>query len=249
MKEHRILNKAKFILETNKGDTSIYYKELKKSVKDYKELKNKDKTTIDLYLEHISNLCELLDEKKNANRTILMVILTFIIMIFLTFYSTLKYYEMEYKLKDNIIKASNNTSLVVEYKNLDDFNALVFSDSDDFKSLKPLTLSITGTSKDNKKRKMRYNVYIIEQNTNINNDELLPRDAFKYHVSNGTKESEIKSLSKSTIENDRILIYSSEIECGHTDELSIRLWIDSETNVDYLNKKYNFKMYVDGYEI
>ncbi len=69
-----VLRKSESYLEKYKDDNSIYYKELKKSFKEYKNIELKDKVTNDLYIKHLNELCEFIKSKKNANKIIFALI-------------------------------------------------------------------------------------------------------------------------------------------------------------------------------
>ena len=84
MKEYKIISKANHLLKINKGSKSIYYKELQKTLKEFNSIKNKDVTTINLYLEKIYNLCESLDENKQVNITMSIVIITIITLLLIS---------------------------------------------------------------------------------------------------------------------------------------------------------------------
>lgn len=245
-KSSKILLKAEKILTSAKDKTSIYYKELEKSYKEYIELDNKDKTTNDLYEMHIAKLCDFINENNNANISIAIMIVIFIWMVGLTTYSTLKYYDIVNNLKKDIIKTNNKASLVINYHNLDNFQISVLNDIDEHDELEPIELSIGALNDNNKK--MRYNIYIVEQNDNIKTNDLLDRSLFVYNVRTQDTVGSINYIKNAIIENDRILIYSSIISDGEVDNIELRMWLD-KNNVDFLNKKYNFTLYVDGYEI
>ena len=240
MKEQKILLKAKHVLNTNKGDTSIYYKQLKTAVKEYKNLKNKDKTTIDIYLEHISKLCELIDEKKSINTSILIVIIAFTLMLFITLYSTIQY--------NSLTKNKKNTTLVVQYKNLETFNKLVLGNNDTYKTLKPLNLTIKPISKYNENTKMQYNIYLVESNSHYDKNLVLSRNTINYSVMVNNKEETKNRLSYTNSNNNKILLYSSEILANELDNIALRIWLDDTLNEDYLNKYYNYEIVVEGYE-
>lgn len=248
-KDKNILLKAEKTLTSNKFDDSIYIKELEQSYKEYKSLKTIDKTTNDLYIEHISKLCDLIKTKQNANISLVFMLIVFIVMFILTSYSTYKYYDISMHLKNNIIKNNKISSLIVKYKSLENFNALSLSDISEYKELEPLTLSIEAKTKDLSDRKMHYNVYIIEKDEGINKANIISRDNFLFNVKTDDKDSGIKQLKNATITNDKILLFSSEIDSGNTDNIEIRMWIDKNKNESFLNKKYNFTIYVDGYEV
>lgn len=245
-KESKILLRAESILSSNKEKTSIYYKELKKSYKEYKELNNKDKTTKELYLLHINKLCDYISESNNATISIILMIIIFVLMLGLTTYSTYRYYDIARNLKDNIIKTNKKSSLVINYNNLDNFEALVVSDLNDYIDLTPLTLTVAALN--NEDKKLHYNIYLIEQNEDVLDDNLLNRDVFLYNVKTNKTNTGIKSLKNVIIEKNRILIFSNEISAGEVDSVELRMWIDKDTKEEFLNKTYKFTIYVDGYE-
>ena len=248
-KDKDILLKAEKTLTSCRNEDSIYIKELKQSYKEYKSLKTIDKITNDLYIEHINKLCELIKIKNNANRSLILMLLVFIIMFIMTTYSTYKYYDITNNLKNNIIKNNKISSLIVEYESLNNFNALTLSDISEYQDLVPLTLSIEAKTKDNSNRKMHYNIYIVEKNGELEKDDIISRDNFLFNIKTKDKDNGIKSLDKVTISNDKLLIFSNYINSGEKDNIEIRMWIDKDKKQDFLNKKYNFTLYVDGYEV
>lgn len=248
-KDKSILLKAEKTLTNSKNDNSIYIKELEQSYKEYKSLKTIDKTTNDLYIEHINKLCELINTKNNINLSLAFMLIVFLVMFILTLYSTYKYYDISNNLKNNIIKNNKISSLIVEYKSLQNFNALSLSDVSEYNDLVPLTLSIEAKTKDLSNRKMHYNVYIIEKMEGIDKNNIITKDNFLYNVKTKDKDSGIKYLDKAIINNNKILLFSSDINSGEVDDIEIRMWIDKNKNSEFLNKKYNFTIYVDGYEV
>lgn len=248
-KKRKILNRAEDVITKYRDDVSVYYLELIKSYREYHELDNVDKTTEDLYLEHIDSLCDFVLEKKHSNKIIIGMFILLTIMLIMTTFSTIQYYEISTNLKNNIVKANDTTSLIVNYDNLDNFNAMTFSNEEDYINLKPLKINLTSSSKDNKKYKIHYNVYIVEQNDNIATNNLISREAFLYNVTSNNKNSGIKSLKSGTITNGRILIYSGTFAGGEEENIELRLWLDSKSSSNNLNKTYKFKLYVDGYAL
>ena len=70
---------------------------------------------------------------------------------------------------------------------------------------------------------------------------------FLYNVSGVDKNSGIKSLKEATIKNNRLLIYTGLLDSKMEEEIEIRMWLDKNSKIDYQNKLYKFKLYVDGY--
>ena len=248
-KDKNILIKAEKTLTSCKNEDSIYIKELRQSYKEYKSLKTIDKTTNDLYIEHINKLCELIKIKHNANKSLVLMIIVFMVMFIMTTFSTYKYYDISKNLKNNIIKNNKISSLIVEYESLNNFNALSLSDISEYQDLIPLTLSVEAKTKDNSNRKMHYNVYIIEKNDGIKKDNIISRDYFLFNVKTNDKDSGIKYLDKATISNGKLLLFSKDIYSDEKDNIEIRMWIDKNKKQNFLNKRYNFTIYVDGYEV
>ncbi len=243
----KVLIKAEEYLNKYSTDDSIYYKELKKSIKEYKELELTDKITNDLYIEHINQLCEFIKQKNRANVLISLMVMFSIFIILLASYSTYKYFSLSQDIKENLLNNKQAASLIVNYKNVEGFTANTLSTEENYLYLKPLTLSILAKSEGDKQQKFHYDIYIIEDNDDILNENLLSKDAFLYNVQSSSKDSGIKPLKNSTIIKDKILIFSGEVLTNIEEEIDIRMWIDSNTDLEYLNKLYKFKIYVDGY--
>lgn len=246
-KNQKILTKANECLHKYSTDDSVYYKELKKSVKEYKELELTDKITNDLYVEHINQLCDFIKKRNRANVLISLMVMFSIFIVLLASYSTYKYYTLSSDIKNNVLNNDNSTSLIVNYKNIEGFDANTLANEEDYSTLTPLTLSILAKSENEKSRKFHYDVYIIEDNDDIIPTDLLSKNTLLYNVKSNSKDSGIKELKNSSIIKDKMLIFSGEVTTNIEEDVDIRMWIDSKTNLDYKNKKYKFKIYVDGY--
>lgn len=241
------LTKVQEYLEKYKDDDSIYYKELKKSFEEYKQLDLKDKVTNDLYIKHLNELCDFIKSKRNAGKIMFMLITSSIFIILLCCFTTYKYYQLSRDLESNVLFRNGSTSLSINYSNMENFDANTLSNDSDYKNLEPLTLTLYANDKNNKKRNFHYDVYLVEQNDDIEKDSILSKDAFLYNVSSKNKESGIKGLKNATINKDRMLIFSGEMLTNTEEQIDLRMWIDSNTELDYINKKYKFKLYVEGY--
>lgn len=246
IKENTI-KKVELYLEKYKDDNSIYYKELKKSYKEYKNLDLKDKVTNDLYINHLNELCEFIREQKHAGRIMFALIASSVLIIILCCFTTYKYYQLSRDLESNVLFRNGSTSLSVNYSNVENFDANTLSNDEAYKNLEPLTLTLLANDKSNKKRSFHYDVYLVEQNENIEKDMILSKDAFLYNVSSRNKESGIKALKNATLSKNRLLIFSGEMLTNEEEQIDLRMWIDSNTDIDYINKKYKFKLYVEGY--
>lgn len=247
--KENVLRKTENYLEKYKDDNSIYYKELKKSYIEYKNVELKDKVTNDLYIKHLNELCEFIKSKKNASKIIFALITSCIFIIIISCFTTYKYYELANNIENNVLLKNGSTYLTVNYGNSENFDANTLSDESNFKNLEPLTLTILASNKENNQKMFHYDIYLIEQNENLSSEEILSKDAFLYNVNTSKKESGIKALRNATVNKDRLLIYSGEMLTNQEEEIDFRLWIDSNTNLDYINKKYKFKLLVEGYVI
>lgn len=240
--EEKTIKSAQNILAKYPSDDTVYYKELKKSYDEYRKLVNIDKTTKDLYLNHISNLTNIIKDSKNSSRTITILIIVLIAMFFLTSYSTVKYYQMSKVFNKGLNNAK--TSLVVNYDNLKNFEAYTLSSISDYKEIEPLIINLSSMEKSN--NIIHYDVYIIEQNDDVSPDKLLNRELFLYNVKSTSKDGGIKDLKNNTKKDDKILIYSDEFNALEEEKVEIRMWLDSNAK-DYINKTYRYKLYVEGY--
>lgn len=238
--EEKTIKRAENIINKYPNEDTIYYKELKKSLKEYKNLVNKDKTTKDLYLNHLNDLSNIIMDGKNSSRIIIGLVVILFIMFFLTSYSTVRYYQMSKAFN----KGNSKTSLVVNYDNLKNFDVFSLSTISDYKELEPLIINLSTMEKSNSN--IHYDVYIIEQNDNVAVSQLLSRDAFLYNVKSSSKDSGIKDLKNNVMKDDKILIYSGEFNALETEDVEIRMWL-RDNNKENTNKTYRYKLYVEGY--
>ena len=246
LNKKRIIKKANKLLIDYKDEQSFYYKELNKSLTEYNESKLMDKETNDLYLKHINELCELMIEKKHANFIILAAIIVFLGISYMAINSSLKYYNASSELNKSIKKANRRVSMLVAYKDLENFNAVNLSDNESFMDLNPLSLSVVSTSEDKEQFPVKYNIYLIPQNDDLYEDEVIDESLFMYNVSAEDDNSGIKSMKDCFVKNDKILLYSGEMLSNSKENIDIRMWINNSNNNDTLNKKYRFKLYVEG---
>lgn len=240
--EEKIIKRVQNIIAKFPNDDTVYYKELKKSYDEYQKLANIDKTTKDLYLNHLNNLASIITDSKNSSKIIASLVVILLAMFFLTSYSTVKYYQMSKAF--NMGANNSKSSLVVNYDNLKNFDAYTLSSISDYKEIEPLIINLSAMDKSN--NIIHYDVYIIEQNDNVSPDKLLDRELFLYNVKSTAKDSGIKDLKNNTKKDDKILIYSSEFNALKEETLEIRMWLDNNAK-DYINKTYRYKLYVEGY--
>lgn len=240
--EEKTIKRAEYIIATYPNDDTIYYKELKKSLEEYKKLINKDKTTKDLYINHLNDLSNIIMDSKNSSRIITSLVLILLVMFFLTSFSTVKYYQMSKAFDKGM--SNSKASLVVNYDNLKNFDVFSLSTISDYKELEPLIINLSTMDKTNSN--IHYDVYIIEQNDDIEPDKLLNRDKFLYNVQSSNKDSGIKDLKNNVTKNDKILIFSGEFNALNEEIIEIRMWL-AENNKENINKTYRYKLYVEGY--
>lgn len=246
-KDNSVLLRAESIINKYKNDDSIYYRELVKTYKEYKKSTNNDSVRNELYVSHINDLCNLIIEGKRSNITIILMILVLVIALGLSGYSTYKFIDLSNNLNKNIIKVNKANSLIVKFENLDNFNALVLSDVSNYKKLKPLTLNLLNRSVDEKD--MHYDIYLVEENSSIDDDMIIPRDTFLYHVESDSIDNGIKYLGNCIEDGNKIRIFSGTIKANEMIDIKLRMWLDSSSKNDYTNKKYRFKIFVDGYTL
>lgn len=246
-KDNSVLLRAESIINKYKNDDSIYYRELVKTYKEYKKSTNNDSIRNELYVSHINDLCNLIIEGKRSNITIILMILVLVIALGLSGYSTYKFIDISNNLNKNIIKVNKANSLIVKFENLDNFNALVLSDVSNYKKLKPLTLNLLNHSVDEKD--MHYDIYLVEENSSIDDDMIIPRDTFLYHVESDSIDNGIKYLGNCIEDGNKIRIFSGTIKANEMIDIKLRMWLDSSSKNDYTNKKYRFKIFVDGYTL
>lgn len=246
-KDNSVLLRAESIINKYKNDDSIYYRELVKTYKEYKKSTNNDSIRNELYVSHINDLCNLIIEGKRSNITIILMILVLVIALGLSGYSTYKFIDISNNLNKNIIKVNKANSLIVKFENLDNFNALVLSDLSNYKKLKPLTLNLLNHSVDEKD--MHYDIYLVEENSSIDDDMIIPRDTFLYHVESDSIDNGIKYLGNCIEDGNKIRIFSGTIKANEMIDIKLRMWLDSSSKNDYTNKKYRFKIFVDGYTL
>lgn len=244
-KKNSVQLRAESIINKYKNDDSIYYRELVKTYKEYKRINNKDSIKNELYVSHINDLCNLIMEGKKSNITIFLMIIILVIALGLSGYSTYKFIDISNNLNKNIIKVNKANSLIVKFNNLDNFNALVLSDVANYTKLKPLSLNLVNHSVD--ERDMHYDIYIVEDNSSMDKEMIIPRDTFLYHVESDSVDNGIKYLGNCIEEGDKLRIFSGTIKANESIDIKLRMWLDSNSQNDYTNKKYRFKIFVDGY--
>ena len=78
---------------------------------------------------------------------------------------------------------------------------------------------------------------------------IIPRDTFLYHVESDSIDNGIKYLGNCIEDGNKIRIFSGTIKANEMIDIKLRMWLDSSSKNDYTNKKYRFKIFVDGYTL
>ncbi len=235
----KTLYRAENILNKYINDNSVYYKELHKSYYEFKNIDNLDKTTQDLYITHINKMCDFIVQRRQANILIATMILILIFMITLTSYSTYSYYDLSKNMNQVLLSNKTMSSLIVNYKDMDNLSTKMLINDRDYQSLKPMKIELLNQENDGKES--IYNIYIIL-------DESL-KDDYKYYsyaINTLKDQTGIKYLKDTQISNNKLLIYSNTLKAQELEEIEIRLWIDKKYKDLVLNKDYKLQIYVDG---
>lgn len=240
--EKKIIEKIESTIINYSKDKSIYYDELNKTYKEYRSIILPDKTTKDLYLNHMDKICDLIIFRKKSKLYITLMLFIFTITLMFTTYSYYKYQDIKNNLENNIIKTSNTTSLIVSYKNDDTFNIGVIGDGSSYLTLDPLKIDLYASNKEKESKEIEYKVYIIEKEEYNS----LIRDNIAYNISILDKDNGINYIKDQKEYNGKILIYSGTIKTDEDIELNLRMW-NKENNLDSLNYKYKFNIYIEGY--
>ena len=96
---------------------------------------------------------------------------------------------------------------------------------------------------------MHYDIYLVEDNSSIDESQIIPRDTFLYHIESDYIDNGIKYLGNCIEDGNKIRIFSGTIKANENIEVRLRMWLDSNSKNDYTNKKYRFKIFVDGYVV
>lgn len=245
-KTSKILFRAEGLLIQNKNDDSIYYKELRKTYREYRSEELPDKITNDLYLEHINRLCDLVEQRRNSTVIIGGMICMIIICIFLCFYSCMRYQDISKVLSSKMAAYNEKIKLDIKYEGIENFNAMVMSSNEDYMMLSPLTLIIKPTSEHT--INVHYDIYLEEDNDNVAKDQLLNTENLYFNVKTKTRDNGIKRISDASSVRNKKLVFSSETMTNRDEKVDLRMWIDN-SNKDSLNKKYRFSINVSCYPV
>lgn len=249
-RKHEVLTKAEKILTKYKDYDSVYYKELQKSYKEFKNLDLLDKYTIDLYCDHIDGLCDMINQSKNALPMTLCIFFIFIVITVITSFSAYHYFDKGINLKNNIIKANSQTTVKVEYQNLENFNAMSLIADSEYIKLNPLKAKLTIDSTNKKNSYLvHYDIYLVPDNGDLSKDEIIDRNIFMYNIKTNTKDSDIQTLNNREEKKGRILLFSNEAKTNSVENIELRMWLNSRVDESNKNKKYKFKLYIDSYVI
>ena len=246
--ENRIVKKSKKILNDFKDKNNVYYRELSKTFNEYEKIDIFDDDKRMAYLKHLNELNGFLDSEKYSNILIFFMSLVLFTMCGLTIYTAKQYSNLSKEFNDNVILNKDDVNIQVEYLNVENFNALTNIESNDYSVLDPITIKVSSTSKVKNNYTVKYLVFLEEENGDLSNEEILNKSDFNYdiHVNDGDLGKKDLALQTYYDEN-KILLYSGSFKASEVDNIDFRMWLKDKDVNSYINKKYKFKLNVQGY--
>lgn len=231
----RSLLKIEKLINSNSKDKDIL--ELKSLYESYTTSDSLDMETKNLYMKYMNDLYKDIIYKREINKNIIMCFISMLVVLTICIFNIIMFNTKTKAIEENVIKANSNTSLIVDYNNLDDFIMLVLDDSD-YLNVEPITIKLKSISDASYEYRLRYNIYLdIDASPNqvdINN--------INYAITNGN--TIINNLGEQEINDNRILIYSSTISKNKIEDIDLRLWL---TKLDINKYNLKFKIYVESY--
>lgn len=239
MKREATINRVLDVIKSYKEDESKskYYKELKKSYKEFESMQVHTKKIDKLYIKHMNDLCDYLEEKRHYKSITIVMIIVLLLTICFTGFTSYRYYKINKELVPKIVDSNTKVSLEVSYNNMHNFNVQVLDENESYLNLKYLTMDIQAKG-DN--RDIQYNVYLIPVNYDNSSIQL---DAFKLNMG----DSKIVTLSNDELIDGKIRVYSGIMNTNEIKQHDIRMWIDNSTHQEYVNRNFKFQIFVDGY--
>ena len=238
MKRETVLKRVSDTIRDYKSDESKskYYIELKKSYKEYESMQIHTKKIDHLYLKHMSDLCDYLDEKRHFKSYVVVSIIMLVFTLACTIYATYGFRNLDKNMVPRIMKNKPNISLKAEYENTHNLMIQSIPSSGNYKDLNPATIRIAAIGDD---CNIGYNIYIIP----INYD----KSKYDLGLYNFAIEDNIVNLSEKELFSNKIKIYSGKMRNNEVKIHDIRMWV----NDDILGKYdgFSFQIYVDGYVI
>ena len=246
--ENKIVNKSKKILNDFKDKDNVYYRELSKTFNEYEKIDIFDDDKRFAYLKHLNELNSFLESEKYSNVLIIFMSLVLFTMCGLTFYSAKQYSNLSKQFSDNVILNKDDVSIKVEYLNVENFNALTNLDSDDYSLLDPITIKVSSASKVKNNYTIKYLVFLEEENEDLSNEVVLNKSDFNYDISVNDGDLGMKDLALQTYyDENKILLYSGSFKASEVDNIDFRMWLKDADINSYINKKYKFKLNIQGY--
>jgi hypothetical protein len=241
MKREVTIKRVEDIIKSYKEDESKskYYKELKKSFKEFESMQVHTRNIDKLYLKHMNDLCDYLEEKRHFISLTFYMIIVLLLTICFTAFTGYRYYKIRNELLPKIVESNTNVTLEVSYNNMHNFEVQVLDTEESYLNLKYLTMDIKAKG-DNKD--IQYNVYLIPVNYD---KESIQLDAFKLNMG----DQKIVTLSNDELIDGKIRVYTGKMNTNDIKSHDIRMWIDNNSDQEYVNKNFKFQIYVDGYII
>ncbi len=239
MKREVTLNRVEDVIKSYKEDESKskYYKELKKSYKEFESMQVHTKSIDKLYIKHMNDLCDYLEEKRHFKSITITMFIVLILTVCFTAFTGYRYYIIRTEMVPKIINSNTKVSLEVNYRNMHNFEVQVLDANESYLNFKYLSMDIQAKGDD---KDIQYNVYLIP--VNYNNDSI-QLDAFKLNMG----DKEIVTLSNNELVDGKIKVYTGRMNTNDVKTHDIRMWIDDNTNQEYINRNFKFQIYVDGY--
>ena len=242
MKKNNRIKRVEFILDKYKRKNDSYMEELRTTYDEYKSLVYKDKATINLYVRHMEDLCNIIEESHSGFLTIILMFIILILTSVISVNFNLRYQEVKDNLDESIIKANAETNMQVTYVNLESFSILQISD-EDYISQKPITINIKSSSK-NYVGSLVYRVYMVPKN---NNKKIINTDNIKYTLDVSGGNIGINKLSDATKTRDnKILLYEGTMNSNDEVNIDYYMWLDKSAKINQ-DEAFNFIFYIDGY--
>ena len=236
MRRDVTLSRVQDVIKDYKEDesTSKYYKELKKSFEEYASMQIHTKKIDRLYLKHMNDLCNYLEEKRNYRLNIAITILMIIFTIGCVIYASYGFMNIDKNVVPRIMTTKPDVSLNVTYEDINNLMLQTYPASGNIEDLRYATININPVG-DN--REISYNIYIVPMDYEKIKANL---DLYKFDIDGKTI-----TLSDITMVNGKLKIYSGKMNTNEVKKLKMRLWIDEDIN--HVFESFSFKIDADGH--
>ena len=238
MRREITLKRAEDTIKDFKEDESKskYYKELKKSYKEYESMPIHTRKIDRLYLKHMNDLCDYLIDKRNYKLNISITLFMIAFTIFCVIYATHGFNNINQNVIPRIMTKAPKVQLNVEYRDLQNLilQPVPANGNEDDLPYAYIDISPVGDE-----GHMLYDIYIVPVNYGKNAKNL---EDYTFKVDHKA----VKLSSKDFI-GGKIKIYSGSMKSNETVNHKLRLWINREFRDIY--KDFSFNIYVEGYII